>query len=180
MKQFLGISCEITVFGRIVLQNGSAPFLYIFFLCVLGSQFGGYPKMVSKGPSSRGFDLRCVVPPALVLVSCARPPQPDPTVNLGAEQPGGSCRERKRPLNSGVVPRVFGEGVKSARGEIAIPGRSDHTRNMFGTSLHTTDCKQTIALKTAKKCNSSSTIASIGPRPILWRPQKSLRLKHDY
>ena len=31
--------------------------------------------------------------------------------------------------------RVFGEGVKSARGETAILGRSDRTRNMFGTSL---------------------------------------------
>ena len=46
--------------------------------------------------------------------------------------------------------RVFGEGVKSARGEIAIPRRGDHTRNMFGTSLNTTDCKQTIALETAE------------------------------
>ena len=46
--------------------------------------------------------------------------------------------------------RVFGEGVKSARGEIAILGRGDHTRNMFGTSLHTADCRQTIALKTAE------------------------------
>ena len=33
------------------------------------------------------------------------------------------------------------EGVKSARGETAIPRRADHTRNMFGTSLHTTYCK---------------------------------------
>ena len=48
------------------------------------------------------------------------------------------------------VPQVFGEGVKSARGETAILGRGDHTRNMFGTSLHRTDCKQTIALETAE------------------------------
>ena len=33
---------------------------------------------------------------------------------------------------------VNGEGVKSARGEIAMLGRGDHTRNMFGRSLHTT------------------------------------------
>ena len=46
--------------------------------------------------------------------------------------------------------RVFGEGVKSARGETAILGRGDHTRNMFGTSLHTTYCKQIIALETAE------------------------------
>ena len=50
----------------------------------------------------------------------------------------------------GLLFRVFGEGVKSARGEIAILGRGDHIRNMFGTSLHTTYCKQTIALETAE------------------------------
>ena len=38
--------------------------------------------------------------------------------------------------------RVFEEGVKSARGETAILGRSDHTRNMSGTSLHTTFCQE--------------------------------------
>ena len=48
------------------------------------------------------------------------------------------------------IARVFGEGVKSARGEIAIPRRGDHTRNMFGTSLHTAYCKLTIALETAE------------------------------
>ena len=48
------------------------------------------------------------------------------------------------------ISRVFGEGVKSARGETAIPRLGDHTRNMFGTSLHTTYCKQTIALETAE------------------------------
>ena len=53
-----------------------------------------------------------------------------------------------------VVDRVLGEGVKSARGEIAIPGRGDHTRNMFRTSLHTTDCNQTIALETAETMQS--------------------------
>ena len=37
--------------------------------------------------------------------------------------------------------KLVGEGVKSARGEIAIPRRADHTRNMFGTSLDTTYCK---------------------------------------
>ena len=47
--------------------------------------------------------------------------------------------------------RVFGEGVKSARGESAILGRGDHTQNMFGTSLHTTNCKQSIALETAER-----------------------------
>ena len=31
------------------------------------------------------------------------------------------------------VNRVFGEGVKSARGETAIPRCGDHTRNMFGS-----------------------------------------------
>ena len=46
--------------------------------------------------------------------------------------------------------RVFGEGVKSAKGEIAILGRGDHTRNMFGTSLHTAYCRQT-ALETAER-----------------------------
>ena len=50
----------------------------------------------------------------------------------------------------GVDTRVFGEGVKSARGETAILGRGDHTRNMFGTSFHATYCKQTIALETAE------------------------------
>ena len=50
-----------------------------------------------------------------------------------------------------VVFADFGEGVKSARGETAILGRGDHTRNMFGTSLHTTYCKQTIALETAER-----------------------------
>ena len=47
--------------------------------------------------------------------------------------------------------RVFGEGVRSARGETAILGRGDHTRNTFGTSLHTILCKQTIALETQQK-----------------------------
>ena len=46
---------------------------------------------------------------------------------------------------------LVGEGVKSARGETAIPGYSDHTRNMFGTSLHTSYCKQTIALEAAER-----------------------------
>ena len=46
--------------------------------------------------------------------------------------------------------RVFGEGVQSARGETSRLGRGDHTRNMFGTSLHTTYCKQTIAFETAE------------------------------
>ena len=41
--------------------------------------------------------------------------------------------------------------MKSARGATAIPRRGDHTRNMFGTSLHTTYCKQTIALETAER-----------------------------
>ena len=47
--------------------------------------------------------------------------------------------------------RAFGEGVKSARGETAILGRGDHARNMFGTSLQTTHCKQSIALETAER-----------------------------
>ena len=46
--------------------------------------------------------------------------------------------------------KVSGEGVKWARGETAILGRGDHTRNVSGTSLHTTYCKQTIALETAE------------------------------
>ena len=49
-----------------------------------------------------------------------------------------------------VAYRVFGEGVKSARGETAILGCGDHTRNMFGTSLHTAYCRRTIALETAE------------------------------
>ena len=44
---------------------------------------------------------------------------------------------------------VFGEGVTSARGETAILGNPNHTRNMFGTSLHTTYCKQTLSLEAA-------------------------------
>ena len=52
----------------------------------------------------------------------------------------GFCREFAEDF-SGVILRVFGEGVKSARGETAIPRRADHTRNMFRTSLHTTYCK---------------------------------------
>ena len=47
--------------------------------------------------------------------------------------------------NHAVAMLNHGSGVwrrgESARGEIAIPGRGDHTRNMFGTSLHTTYCK---------------------------------------
>ena len=46
--------------------------------------------------------------------------------------------------------RVFGEGLKSARGDTAILGRGDHTRNMFETCLHTAYCRQTIALETAE------------------------------
>ena len=45
---------------------------------------------------------------------------------------------------------VFGEGVKSARGETAILGRGDHTQNMFGTSLHTAYCRQTMHSKQQK------------------------------
>ena len=45
---------------------------------------------------------------------------------------------------------MFGEGVKPARGEIAILGGGDHAGKMLGTSLHTTCCKQTIALETAE------------------------------
>ena len=46
---------------------------------------------------------------------------------------------------------MFAEGVKSARGETAILGRGDHTRNTFGTPLHIAYCRQTIALETAEK-----------------------------
>ena len=42
---------------------------------------------------------------------------------------------------------VFGEGVKSARGETAILGRGNHTRNMFGTSLHASYPKDPAVLK---------------------------------
>ena len=51
---------------------------------------------------------------------------------------------------SGPEVWVFGEGVRSARGATAILGCGDHTRNMFGTSLHTAYCRQTIALETAE------------------------------
>ena len=64
---------------------------------------------------------------------------------------GGRKKKKKRPpAEADTKIRVFGEGVKSARGETAIPRLGDHTRNMFGTSLHTTYCKQTIALETAE------------------------------
>ena len=53
-------------------------------------------------------------------------------------------------FGSGMFRIGHGEGVKSARGETAILGRGDHTRSMFGTSLHTTFCKQTSALETAE------------------------------
>ena len=54
------------------------------------------------------------------------------------------------PCSCTVKARVFGEGVKSASGEIAILGCSDHAQNMFGTSFHITYCKQTIALETVR------------------------------
>ena len=64
-----------------------------------------------------------------------------------------STAAMNRNLRLGIFSsgRVFGEGVKSARGETAILGRGDHTRNMFGTSLHTTYCKQSIVLKTEER-----------------------------
>ena len=40
--------------------------------------------------------------------------------------------------------------MKSARGETAILGGGDHIRNIFGTSLYTACCRQTIALETAE------------------------------
>ena len=63
------------------------------------------------------------------------------------ESRGSRAKSRKFPPKK---IRVFGEGVKSARGETAILGRGDHARNLFGTSLHTADFKQTIALETAE------------------------------
>ena len=41
--------------------------------------------------------------------------------------------------------------MKSARGEIAILGRGDHTRNMFGTSLHTAYCKLSYCTRNSRK-----------------------------
>ena len=66
-----------------------------------------------------------------------------------------------RALNLTEIPkvRVFGEGVKSGRGETAILRCNDHTRNMFGKSLHTFANKR-LHSKRQKECNNSSTIAS--------------------
>ena len=50
-------------------------------------------------------------------------------------------RKQEIPESGSERVRVFGEGVKSARGEIAILDHGDHIQNMFGTSLHTTYCK---------------------------------------
>ena len=58
------------------------------------------------------------------------------------------------------VSRVFGEGVKSARGETAILGRGDHTWNMFGTSLHTAYRLQT------NYCTQNSRNNAIVLRPL--------------
>ena len=59
-----------------------------------------------------------------------------------------------------ILDWVFGEVVKPARGKIAILGRGDHTRNMFGTSLHTAYCKQTTAFETAEIMHFPSTFES--------------------
>ena len=62
---------------------------------------------------------------------------------------------RKNPRKIRKVPKRRKSGVwrrgESARGETAILGCGDRTRNMFGTSLHTTYCKLSIALETAEK-----------------------------
>ena len=49
---------------------------------------------------------------------------------------------------------------KLARGEIAILGRGDHTRNTFGTSLTQPTANKLLHSKQHNECNSSSTIAS--------------------